>query len=437
LDVLAIKCAEKGLDLAAEIAADVPGAIVGDVTRLRQVIINLMNNAIKFTERGEVVLQLAATALGPNRYELRFAVRDTGIGIPADRLDRLFKSFSQVDASTTRKYGGTGLGLAISKRLVELMNGRIGVESQVGIGTTFRFTVTADAASEPAEQASLRQPQADLAGRRILLVDDNPTNLRILAAWATTWGMHVQQTASALEALAWVERGDPFAVAILDLAMPEMDGLTLSARIRALRGPERLPLVLCTAFGRREIAIEQDRFAGIVYKPLKPNPVRSLLAEILGAHPAVPEPPTSAPPALPRADTRPLGERAPLRILLAEDIKVNQMLVLRQLKNIGYHADVVVNGRAAVAAVRDADFDVVLMDVQMPEMDGFEATRSIRALPDLRHQPRIVAMTANAMEGDREECLRAGMDDYVSKPVRAEELEAALARCAEAVEKRS
>jgi signal transduction histidine kinase/DNA-binding response OmpR family regulator/tetratricopeptide (TPR) repeat protein len=439
LDLLAIKCAEKGLDLAAEIDDQVPGAILGDVTRLRQVVINLMNNAVKFTEHGEVVVKLDATRIGPNRHELHFAVRDTGIGIPADRLDRLFKSFSQVDASTTRKYGGTGLGLAISKRLIELMGGRIWVESQVGVGTAFHFTMIAGEATEAPESAALRRQKADLQGRRVLLVDDNATNLRILGKWTATWGMVAQQTTSAHEALDWVKRGDEFDVAVLDLSMAEMDGLTLAERIGVLRGENHLPLVLCTSFGRRETTIDKTPFAGVVHKPLKPGSVQGLLSEILADNPAAValRQTNTVEPHAPIQPELLLGERAPLRILLAEDIKVNQMLVIRQLKNAGYHADVVMNGLEAVAAVKGSAYDVVFMDIQMPEMDGFEATRSIRALPGLLRQPRIIAMTANAMEGDREDCLRAGMDDYVSKPVRVEELEAALARCVEASERGS
>jgi signal transduction histidine kinase/CheY-like chemotaxis protein len=427
LDLVAVRAAEKGLDLAYLISDDTPSAIVGDVTRLRQIMLNLLSNAVKFTEAGEVVLSVTAKRLDPrHEYELTFAVRDTGIGIPQDRLDRLFESFSQVDVSTARKYGGTGLGLAISKRLTELMGGTMSVESRVGHGSEFRFTVRAPSAegAVPARR-ELRGAQPTLVGKRVLVVDDNETNRRILGAYLDSWGMQVSLTGSPREVLGWVEAGAAFDIGVLDMHMPEMDGVTLARAIREHRPPTALPLLLFTSLGRREADAASVGFASHLMKPIKPSALFDALVGALAAQPT-------------RVDRRApvrleldpaMAQRHPLRILLAEDNVVNQKLALRLLEQMGYRADVAANGLEAVAAVERQPYDVVLMDVQMPEMDGLEASREIiRRWPEGR--PRIVAMTANAMQGDRELCLAAGMDDYVSKPIRVEELIAALDRSA-------
>jgi signal transduction histidine kinase/DNA-binding response OmpR family regulator/HAMP domain-containing protein len=427
LDLVAVRAAEKGLDLAYLISDDTPSAIVGDVTRLRQIMLNLLSNAVKFTETGEVVLSVTAKRLDPGRdYELTFSVRDTGIGIPQDRLGRLFESFSQVDVSTARKYGGTGLGLAISKRLTELMGGTMSVESRVGQGSEFRFTVRAPSAegAVPARR-ELRGAQPTLVGKRVLVVDDNETNRRILGAYLDSWGMQVSLTGSPREVLGWVEAGAAFDIGVLDMHMPEMDGVTLARAIREHRPPTALPLLLFTSLGRREADAASVGFAAHLMKPIKPSALFDALVGALAAQPT-------------RVDRRApvrreldpaMAQRHPLRILLAEDNVVNQKLALRLLEQMGYRADVAANGLEAVAAVERQPYDVVLMDVQMPEMDGLEASREIiRRWPEGR--PRIVAMTANAMQGDRELCLAAGMDDYVSKPIRVEELIAALDRSA-------
>jgi signal transduction histidine kinase/CheY-like chemotaxis protein/putative methionine-R-sulfoxide reductase with GAF domain len=435
LDLVAARAAEKKLDLALFIEEGVPPAIVGDSTRLRQILINLLNNAVKFTEKGEVVLSVtmnderrttnepSASVFGPPSSVMHFSVRDTGIGIPPDRLDRLFQAFSQVDASTTRKYGGTGLGLVISKRLAELMGGEMWVESESGKGTTFHFTIQAEPAADFVKPTRGHpvgdQPQ--LRGKRLLIVDDNDTNRRILVLQTRGWGMSPRDTASPNEALEWIRRGDPFDLAILDMQMPAMDGVALAAEIRKHRDARALPLVMFSSMAQHDAQSDSLGFVAYLKKPLKQSQLYETLMSIFGEE--VPrEKPVSAPPHL---DAE-MAKRMPLRILLAEDNAVNQKLALRLLSQMGYRADVAGNGLEAIEALRRQRYDVVLMDVQMPEMDGLDATRHIRKELPADAQPRIVAMTANVMQGDREMCLAAGMDDYVSKPIRVEELVRAL-----------
>ncbi|MHB8644745.1 MAG: response regulator, partial [Thermomicrobiales bacterium] len=421
LDLLATRATEKNLDLAYLIDDGVPGTLVGDVTRLRQVLVNLIGNAIKFTATGEVVVSVSCHAVGDRRHEVRFAVRDTGIGIPAERMDRLFKSFSQVDSSTTRMYGGTGLGLAISKRLAELMDGRMWVESTPGEGSTFFFTITAAAVPTQA-RIWQRGTQPSLAGRRLLIVDDNETNRRILTLQAQNWGMRARSVAQGAEALEWIRRGDPFDVAILDMQMPDMDGVALAAAIRTHRDATALPLVMLTSMGRREQG-DQTHFAAFLAKPIKQSQLHDVLMGIFDAMPR------KAPPLIAAQYLDPyLAERMPLRILLAEDNMVNQKLAVQLLTKMGYRPDVAGNGLEAMQALERQPYDVVLMDVQMPEMDGLEATRRICQRWPRTARPFIIAMTADAMQGDREKCLNAGMDDYVTKPVQVSVLVEALKR---------
>jgi PAS domain S-box-containing protein len=428
LDLVATRAAEKGLDLAYLFGDGVPVGVVGDVTRLRQVLLNLLSNAVKFTEAGEVVLSVtAATPPAPDRlHELTFTVRDTGIGIPADRVGRLFQSFSQVDASTTRRYGGTGLGLAISQRLTELMGGRITVSSEPGAGSEFRFTIRVAATPAPLPtRRDLSGVQPSLRGKRVLVVDDNATNRRILTTYLGTWGMPARETASPSQALDWIRAGERFDIAVLDMHMPEMDGAALAQALRDHPAGVALPLVLFTSLGRREALGDRDVFAAYLHKPIKPSQLFDALASVLAEQPV-----HVAPRATARAELDPgLAARHPLRILLAEDNVVNQKLALRLLGQMGYRADLAANGLEAIEAVTRQTYDVVLMDVQMPELDGLEASREInRRWPGSR-RPRIVAMTANALQGDRELCEAAGMDDYVAKPIRVEELVGALERC--------
>ena len=412
-DLVTEPAARKGIELAFLIDPIVPLGINGDVTRLRQVMVNLLGNAVKFTEVGEVVLTVDP---GDAENQLLISVRDTGIGIPADRADRLFEEFSQLDSSTTRKYGGTGLGLAVSKRLAELMGGTMWVESAAGQGATFRFTVVVAPADVPSRAAAAGIP-ADTAGKHVLVVDDNAINRRILDLQTQAWGLHCQAASSGADALALIERGDPFELAILDMHMPAMDGLELAHRIRALR-PD-LPLVLYTSLGGAESI--DPVFSAVLTKPVKQSQLYDVMVSLLSTGAGdrgTPQPSESV---------ATLGERHPLRILLAEDNMVNQQIALLVLESMGYRADVAANGLEAVAAVGALPYDVVLMDVQMPEMDGLEATRRIRARPPTTGRPHIIAMTANAMQGDREACLASGMDNYLAKPIRPDELAAALA----------
>jgi PAS domain S-box-containing protein len=426
LDLVATRAAEKGVDLAYMVGDGVPPGVIGDVTRLRQVLLNLLSNAVKFTDRGEVVLSVAARppAHAGAPHELAFSVRDTGIGIPADRLDRLFQSFSQVDTSTTRRYGGTGLGLAISQRLTEMMGGTITVTSQPGIGSEFSFTIPAQASEVPVQvHRDLSGVQPTLRGKRVLVVDDNATNRRIVTVHLDTWGIPSRATESPLEALEWLRAGEHFDIAILDMHMPEMDGVSLARALRPLPAGAGLPLILFTSLGRREARAEDEGFAAYLHKPIKPSQLFDALSSVLSDQPI-----HVAARGATTAELDPeLAARHPLRILLAEDNVVNQKVALRLLAQMGYRADVAANGLEAIEAVARQTYDVVLMDVQMPEMDGFEASREInRRFRSGR--PRIVAMTANAMQGDRELCVAAGMDDYVAKPIRIEELVGALRR---------
>ena len=447
LDLVANRAFDKGLDLAYDLDESLPPAIVGDPTRLRQVLLNLLTNAVKFTEAGEVVLEVRRwkldaasepaagtqlpliSSLQPPASALHFSVRDTGLGLPPDRMHRLFQSFSQVDASTARKYGGTGLGLAISKRLAELMGGTMWAESAgvPGQGSTFHFTLLAEPAPAPmAPHRHLTGTQSHLEGLRLLIVDDNATNRRLLDLQTRKWGLLPRETESPRQALEWVARGDPFDAVILDMHMPEMDGLALAAELRRLRPASALPLVLFTSLGRRETAAEGLDFAAHLTKPLKPSQLFDVLNNLFAARAASAVQPAAAPrPAAPEYDAR-LAERHPLRILLAEDNAVNQKLALRLLAQMGYRADVAGNGLEAIEAVARQPYDVLLMDVQMPEMDGLEASRQINRRWARAERPRIIAMTANAMAGDREMCLAAGMDDYLTKPIRVGELVAAL-----------
>ncbi|MEG4960192.1 MULTISPECIES: response regulator [unclassified Microcoleus] len=558
LDLVAAKAAQKKLEVGYLIDRAVPATAIGDSTRLRQILINLLSNAVKFTEAGEVVVSVtakkisvpAANAKEPpaingepltinQAYEIQFAVKDTGIGIPSDRMDRLFKSFSQVDSSTSRQYGGTGLGLAISKRLAEMMGGRMWVESMgslagnppadfrsavfdlgwgesceiaekycysksvlsnkpigqntTSVGSTFYFSTIVSGCNSSLP-VNLSNSQPELAGKRVLIVDDNATNRRILTLQAQSWGMVARASASARLALDWLAAKEEFDLAVLDMQLPEMDGLTLAAQIRRYPDCEKLPLVMLTSIGRQEIntpAIEVD-FAAFLNKPIKQSQLYNVLINIFGEQTPEFRGQRTSGPFLQSIPV--LAENLPLRILLADDHLVNQKVALQILQRMGYRADVAGNGIEVLEALRRQPYDVVLMDVQMPEMDGLETTRRIREQfsgdltlendtgesevsatdeqsnnrksriqnPKLTDEesnnrkskienrkstdeesnnrkskienrkstrPWIVAMTANAMQGDREECMAAGMDDYLSKPIAIEQLVRALIGC--------
>jgi PAS domain S-box-containing protein len=421
LDLVAVAASGKDIELGCLVDEDVPVAVLGDPMRLRQALGNLLANAVKFTEVGEVVLAVAATDEGGNPRRLRFSVRDTGIGIAAERMHRLFESFSQVDASTTRRYGGTGLGLAISQRLAELMGGTLWVESVKGKGSTFHFEIEARETASPSRPGRLDgEPQ--IRGKRLLVVDDNATNREILKRLADSWEMRVEVVERPRDALDMVRRGDPFDVAVLDMQMPDMDGFELAREIRRYRDERALPLLLLTSIGHLAEARGASEFSAQLTKPVKSSQLYDVLVRLLAAG--------AGPDSAPTGDGE--GARSAavaLRLLVAEDNAVNRQLALALLRKLGYEADTVQNGREALDALERATYDVVLMDVQMPELDGLEATRRIRWRFRSADGPTIIAMTANAMEGDREECLAAGMDDYLSKPIRPDELARALARC--------
>ncbi|HEV8488918.1 MAG TPA: GAF domain-containing protein [Candidatus Limnocylindrales bacterium] len=429
LDVVAPIAAKKGIELAYAMGDELPEAIVGDAGRLRQIVLNLLSNAIKFTEQGEVVLSVEATrpAAAGDPWQIDIDVRDTGIGIPPERMDLLFQSFSQVDASISRRYGGTGLGLAISRRLAESMGGSLTATSTgvAGEGSLFCLRLPAQATVLP--DAPARPPERSLRGCRILVVDDNATNRRILASFLERWGVESAVTESPLEALDWVRGGREFDAAVLDFLMPERDGIELADDLAALRPDRPVPVVILSSIGQHG-RLATNVTATLV-KPVKPSALHDALADAVNA--AVVDQP-NVPAASPTTVVTGLAVDPSLRVLLAEDNAVNQKLALRLLDRMGLRADVVEDGRAAVDAVAGGIYDVVLMDVQMPAMDGLEATRQIRGQWPERPL-RIVGLTANAMAGDREACLAAGMDDYVSKPIRPEELAAALAKVRPAV----
>jgi PAS domain S-box-containing protein len=424
LDLVVAQARDKQLELVYMVEPQVPAILNGDVTRLRQVLLNLLSNAIKFTHEGEVVVSVSlAESSSTLPYTLQFSVRDTGIGIPEDRIGSLFQSFSQVDASTTRKYGGTGLGLAISKRLVELMGGTMWVESTEGEGSTFLFTMQAAAAPAQA-RVYLRRDQPKLQDQHVLIVDDNETNRRVLMAQTRAWRMLPRATGSPQEALDWVKRGDPFDVILLDMQMPEKDGVTLAGEIREWLDGKPLPIVMLSSLDRWDVHVDDDQLAAFLTKPIKQSVLYDTLLGIFAERTVIQQ--VTKPDRASKFDSH-LAERLPLRILVAEDNPVNQNLANHMLRKMGYRADTASNGLEVLEALERQSYDVILMDVQMPEMDGFETTRQIhQRWPDA--SPRIVAITANAMQGDREECLQAGMDDYVSKPIQVEELQLALER---------
>jgi PAS domain S-box-containing protein len=424
LNTLAVRAQSKGLELAYSVKPEVPDALIGDVYRLRQVLMNLVGNAIKFTDQGEIVVAVEAMSERDGDHELHFSVRDTGVGISKDKLARIFRPFEQADASTTRRFGGTGLGLAISVQLVELMAGRLWADSREGEGSTFHFTVVFQRGKEKrqAEQLQRREALQDL---RVLVVDDNDTNRRITEEILKNWHMLPQSVPNGVEALAAVDRahhaGQPFQFILSDVNMPEMDGFELFRRLR--EGPHKdIPFVLLTSAARpgdvarcREIGV-----AAHLIKPVKQSLLMNAIANTVGhAEVTLTEPTSQAP-----VDAQ-TGELRPLHILLAEDNVVNQKFAIRVVKKAGHTVEIANNGAEAVAAWERGDFDIILMDVQMPDMDGLEATQRIRereqAMDPSPHIP-IIAMTANAMKGDREKCLDAGMDGYVSKPVKRDAL---------------
>jgi PAS domain S-box-containing protein len=424
VDMMAIKAEEKKLELACDIHHDVPALLRGDPGRLRQILLNLTGNAIKFTEKGEVVIRVALEDEDDTHARVRFSVKDTGIGIPKDRVNRLFTSFSQVDASTTRKFGGTGLGLTISKKLAEMMGGQIGIESEEGKGSMVWFTAMFEKQSGEGKNA-LPLP-IDILGQRILVVDDNPINRTILRQQLLSWGCLAEEAPDGESALAKLREAvdvhSAFDIAIVDMVMPNMDGAMLGRKIKADPGLCEIFLVMLTSRGNRGDAkdMQEIGFAAYLTKPIKGPQLRDCLEMVVSRKTL--EMKTHSLPVVTRHSISEDKKRN-IRILLAEDNVVNQKVALRILEKIGYRADAVGNGKEVMSALENIPYDLILMDVQMPEMDGFEATAGIRAKEmDMGGHIPIIAMTAHAMKGYREHCLEAGMDDYVSKPIQPQSL---------------
>ena len=450
LELLAPRATEKHLDLACIVDDAIPKILVSDVTRLRQILVNLIGNAVKFTQKGEIVVEVKPASHGkrspepgrekdtdfirhPEQWLLHFSVRDTGIGIPLDKQHRLFKSFQQVDASTTRHFGGSGLGLAISKRLAELMGGKIWIESEAGKGATFHFTIQckSSVSTTPANWQTL-QPQ--LVGKSILIVEDNATNREIMDHRFKQWGMTADAATTWKEALDLLAGKPAYDAIIIDLQLPERDGLALAGEIRALPNGQSPAILLLTSVRLRGDDIRPAR-AGIsvfVHKPIRPAQLLDALYRAMSIQvQREKKAPTS-----PALDAN-FAVRYPLRLLLADDNAINKKVGLSVLQKLGYRADVASNGLEVLKALEQKAYDIILLDVQMPEMDGLEAARNIRQRWADNKRPRLIAMTGNAFLGDREKCLEAGMDDYISKPVRIGELQAALEKWAVKVVKKS
>jgi PAS domain S-box-containing protein len=427
LKTLALRADQKGLELLCEVSADLPKSVTGDPNRLRQVIINLVGNAIKFTAKGEVLVKVAPSGSDGAPSLLHFTVSDTGIGIPAEKHKLIFDPFTQADNTTTRNYGGTGLGLAISKRLVELMGGRIWVESNAAGGSHFHFTVSLPPSERPVKAESLGTPEIP-QGLRVLIVDDNRTNRRILLGHLKVWGVRaeaVDSGESALIELTAAQRADdPYGLILTDMHMPRMDGFDLIEEIRRRHDLKASTIMMLTSGGQGGDAARCDELGVEAYilKPIRAAELRGTIARAIGAAQVDAKKPGTAP----------LKERRPedvLRILIAEDNPVNQLLISRLLEKRGHAIKVAGNGRLALESLQEAAYDLVLMDVQMPEMDGMEATRVLREREsNTGRHITVVGVTAHAMAGDRERCLEAGMDGYLSKPIRPKELDELLER---------
>jgi two-component system sensor histidine kinase/response regulator len=439
LDMLAEGAQGKGIELASVIPSDMPTRLRGDPGRLRQILANLIGNAIKFTERGEIVVRVSKESETETHAVVRFHVQDTGIGITPEAQTRLFQAFNQADGSTTRKYGGTGLGLAISKQLVAMMEGHIGVYSELGRGSTFWFTAQLEKQAADAEVPE--KYSRDLSDLKVLVVDDNATNRQILSHQILAWNIKTGSAASGAEALTMLRasaaEGKPYDVALLDVQMSEMDGLALARAIKADPTIVGTRLIVLTSLGQSLTAGELKEIGidAYVSKPVKQSRLFDCLLNAMGKIATEETFATSTVAASVPIASEPNQQLEKVRILLAEDNIINQRVALGQLRNLRCRANAVSNGLEVLQALEQISYDLILMDCQMPEMDGYEATRAIRKREQISEQPcpwkspvYIIAMTANAMQGDREDCLAVGMDDYLSKPVRAPELQAALER---------
>jgi len=432
-DMLAHRAEDRKLDLVLEYPAGLPRYFRGDAGRIRQVLTNLVGNAVKFTHEGHVLVSVTCEIQDVRQARMKIGVEDTGTGIPADKLGVLFEKFSQVDGSTTRKYGGTGLGLAISKQLVNLMGGEVGVQSEEGKGSTFWFTLPLEVDTEARPEPA---PVEDLRGRRVLIVDDNDVNRRVLEEQITSWGMRNGSYARGADALAALRvaraAGDAYDFVLLDYLMPEMDGAAVAAEIKGDPELRRTVVILLTSVGhigelRNMDGVEIDASL------LKPVRQSQLLNAMTSAWSRRAEAATASAGGRTAEHMPPMAEigryaGSTLRVLIAEDNAVNQKVAAKMLERMGLRADVAANGREALEMLDMLPYDLVLMDCHMPEMDGYDATAEIRRRERNGHRVPIIAMTAEAMEGSRENCLRAGMDDYVVKPVKLAELGDAVRR---------
>ncbi len=424
-DLLALKAQEKGLEYLYQIDSHVPSWVKGDPGRLRQILVNLVGNAVKFTEKGEVVIRVTLESETEANAILRFSVTDTGIGIPEIHKERLFKSFSQADESTTRLYGGTGLGLKISKELSELMGGDIGVESTPGEGSEFWFTVKLEKQVNAQHQPVLI-PQ-DIRGKRILIVDDNATNRHILRDLLNSWNCQYDEVPGGIEAMdklqSAVKHREPFDIALIDMQMPRMDGAILGEKIKQHPLIDRTILVMMTSMGDKGDAKRflKIGFAGYLTKPVKPSQLFDTLCAVMGKHH---QQATSDSLQIVNRHTLAEDRKRRIKILLVEDNVVNQRVATLQLEKLGYNVDIANNGYEAISALEKDSYNIVLMDCQMPELDGYAATAEIRSPNSkvVNHKIPIIAMTANAMEGDKEKCLNAGMDNYLTKPINPQDL---------------
>jgi PAS domain S-box-containing protein len=428
LELLSSKAAEKEIDFLYYVEPDVPSSVIGDASRLRQVLVNLIGNAVKFTDKGEIFVSAKILSKNENELELKISVKDSGIGISRQKIARLFKPFSQVDSSTTRKYGGTGLGLAISSRLVNLMGGKLDVVSESGMGSDFFFNVKVKKSSASLSKNQKLENIPELRNKRVLVVDDNKTNLQILSLQCSSWGMIPVISESPFEVLKMLESGEKFDIALVDMQMPDMDGITLGKKISNLAVDKKPAMILLTSIGQvnKYSAEYKELFDSYVSKPVKQSQLFDIMSNVLSGSDK-----TNVGADRSRKIDSNLSMKYPLSILIAEDNIINQKLFLRMLSKMGYIGDVANNGLEAIEAVERQKYDVVFMDIQMPEMDGVEATKRIVSQHKTANRPFIIAVTANAMTGDREKYIEAGMDDYLSKPIVMEKLESMMMKYGE------
>lgn len=420
LDIFAPKAIEKGIDLLYLIQPDVSPFLVGDVNRIRQIMINLINNAIKFTEEGEIFISIEKVADGDGYQELQFSVKDSGIGIPKEKIDILFEAFTQADATTTRRYGGTGLGLAIAKHLINLMGGNIWVESSVGKGSTFFFNLKLTTSGIGKTKLYVRGQIPELKNSRVLIVDDNETNRHIFTLQFESWGMIPFTARSGQEALKVIEeQEEPFELAVIDMQMPSMDGLELGAIIKSIPFKGDIPMIMLTSLGKIN-KLPTEIFDAQLSKPIK---LAELFEEVLRV---IAETRNRRNNLADHNIDKNLAEKLPMRILLAEDNITNQDLVITLLSKMGYKIDAVENGRKVLEMLDRKKYDIILMDIQMPVMNGMEATKIICDRYPESERPKIIAITANAMTGDRERYLNAGMVDYLPKPIKFKDVQSVL-----------